>query len=201
MWLHKTDKPKKVAYQEFYRKSFKPLVAHLRRLGITNQVDLEDIVQETYLEAFKSWGTLKDSAAAIAWLLTIGRRQMFKHFRKQIEKQNYIYDNFELDELVDETIFCPAEAMESRSITKSILKEISMIKDERKKQAIQLFYLEDADLTDIADETGVNASTLTTWFSRFRQEMRKTLHRRSSQKGFLDIAPVVPINRRLRAKR
>ncbi|MGE0174151.1 MAG: RNA polymerase sigma factor [Oligoflexales bacterium] len=201
MWLQKTNKDKRLAYQDFYQKSFKPLVSHLRRLGIKNQADLEDIIQETYLEAYRSWESLKDAAAGVAWVLTIGRRQMFKHFRKQTERQNNIQDNFDFEGIVDESIFCPAENMENRTMTHTIIQEIGMIKDERKKRAIQLFYLEDANLTDIAHSTGVNASTLTTWFSRFRQDMRKTMLRRNSQKGFFDVAPVLPINRRLRAKR
>jgi len=42
----------------------------------------EDIVQETFVRAWKALDKLKDAKAAKAWLITIMRREMARHFKK-----------------------------------------------------------------------------------------------------------------------
>jgi RNA polymerase sigma-70 factor, ECF subfamily len=46
----------------------------------------EDVVQETFLRAWRSIGTLSDAAAVRSWLLTIARRELARTFeRKRLE--------------------------------------------------------------------------------------------------------------------
>ena len=46
----------------------------------------EDLVQETYLRAWKSWGELRDPAQAKAWLFTILRNERFReHGRRRAQ--------------------------------------------------------------------------------------------------------------------
>lgn len=42
----------------------------------------EDLVQETYMRAWKSLDSLQDYAAAKAWLLTILRREVARHYQR-----------------------------------------------------------------------------------------------------------------------
>ncbi len=43
--------------------------------------DAEDVVQETYCQAWRSFSTLKEDDSALAWLLTILRRSTAREYR------------------------------------------------------------------------------------------------------------------------
>lgn len=42
----------------------------------------EDLVQETFMRAWKAWGNLRDDRAAKAWLMTILRRENARRFER-----------------------------------------------------------------------------------------------------------------------
>lgn len=59
--------------------------ADLYRYGFwlcRNQAQAEDLVQETFMRAWKGLDGLKDSKAAKAWLFTILRREHARHYRR-----------------------------------------------------------------------------------------------------------------------
>ncbi len=58
----------------------------------------EDLVQETFLRAWKSLDSLTDAAAAKSWLITILRRENARRF----ERKQFDYQDIEQDVLLDE---------------------------------------------------------------------------------------------------
>lgn len=71
----------------------------------------EDLMQETFARAWKSWDDLRDDKAAKSWLYTILRNEHARLFeRKRLD----IDDAQELDELVDPAGRDPAQQLELR---------------------------------------------------------------------------------------
>ena len=71
----------------------------------------EDLVQETFARAWKSWDDLRDDKAAKSWLYTILRNEHARLFeRKRLD----IDDAQELDELVDPAGRDPAQQLDLR---------------------------------------------------------------------------------------
>jgi RNA polymerase sigma-70 factor (ECF subfamily) len=160
-------------YQELYRRTVRPLAAHLRRLGVTDAADLDDVLQDTYVEAFTAFASLRDDAAALAWLMTIGRRQAARH-RARRARMGVNVSPSVVEEL-PERAASPERQAEARSLTTRVAGMIEATASEHRRAALRMFYLEDATLPEIARATGVTVSTLTTWLSRFRVQARRAM--------------------------
>lgn len=71
----------------------------------------EDLVQETFARAWKSWDDLRDDKAARSWLYTILRNEHARLFeRKRLD----IDDDQELDDIIDCSGRDPAQELELR---------------------------------------------------------------------------------------
>lgn len=181
------------SYRQFYRRSLRPLAAHLRALGARDQQDLEDVLQETFVEAFRSWSSLKDEGARLAWLFTIGRRQLWQHRTRNKRHlcahatmsggapevmaegamERHIATEAASDAVAASSDDTLVHALHTQSLTKQIKVMIDAIPDVHKREVITLFYLNDLALPDISAATGIKTSTLTTWLSRFREQARR----------------------------
>jgi RNA polymerase sigma-70 factor (ECF subfamily) len=52
-------------------------------LGLATRTDVEDLVQEVFLTAWRQLGTLRDPAAFGGWVVTIARHLRIDHVRRQ----------------------------------------------------------------------------------------------------------------------
>ncbi len=58
-------------------------VFRLVRAGVNQNMDAEDLAQETFLAAYRGLARLKEPARFRAWLLTIASRKVADHLRKK----------------------------------------------------------------------------------------------------------------------
>jgi RNA polymerase sigma-70 factor (ECF subfamily) len=193
------------SYRLFYKRSVRPLAAHLRQLGARDAQDLEDVIQDTYVEAFKAWSTLRDDEAAVAWLLTIGRRQLWRHRarrkRSQAELGEAALGERTIEEIVpSEDAASPPSSLEARldaqSAARQVTELIAGIDNPVRREAVELFYLQDVQLPELSAATGVKVSTLTTWLSRFREQARRVLPAAAEARP-----PRLPLSLRPRSRR
>lgn len=156
----------------FYDATVRPLASHLHKLGLRNPQDLEEVIQETYLEAYKSLASLQDAQAALAWLLTIGRRQLGRH----LERKKRDVETAEVDTTVLPSPAAPVDgALDARRLVAEVRAVHARLACPKRKLAIDLYYFQEVPLPEIVERLGVGASTVTTWLSRFRQEVRAAL--------------------------
>jgi RNA polymerase sigma-70 factor (ECF subfamily) len=172
----------KLAYHEFYRQSVQPLAAHLRRFGVDNQEDLEDIIQETYVQAHQSWDSLADPQAALAWLLTIGRRQLGRHLERKRRQPPRCSEAGrdagapeKVNELPDDRRSDAEAQLAAERLCAAVRRLHAAINVQRRPRALELFYFQETPLPEISVALGVNVSTLTTWLSRFRKEAKTAI--------------------------
>jgi len=160
----------------FYDATCKQLAAYLRRFGVNNNQDLEDLIQETYIEAFKSLHTLQSANAAKAWLFTIGRRQFIRYLEQKRKQPAATADTGALAFLengsaaADDTVY-------ASYVCKTVSRRLEKVEDPVKRQALMMFFIELEPLADISAALGTNISTLTTWCNRFRSELKQELER------------------------
>jgi RNA polymerase sigma-70 factor (ECF subfamily) len=88
----------KEAFQELARAQMPALYSLARRLV---RDGAEDLVQETLLQAFRAFGTLKDDAAAGRWLKTI----LVNVFRDQLRKRSRSVDERPMGDLSDFSLY------------------------------------------------------------------------------------------------
>ncbi|MCU7555164.1 sigma-70 family RNA polymerase sigma factor [Alteromonas sp. ASW11-19] len=133
----------------------------------------EDIVQETFLRAWRSLDSLKDEQAAKAWLITILRRENARRFeRKQL-------DTTELDnELVADDTASSDASLRERDLHR-LLGGLS--EEYREPLVMQLIFGFTGE--EIATQLQLNKNTVMTRLFRARNQIRDALQRQDNQRG------------------
>ena len=126
----------------------------------------EDVVQETFMRAWRSFDTLAEPGAARAWLLTIARREHARlHERKRLE-------TVDLDELAirdDPALAVPAEA-DTSDVRRALL---ALPRDYREPLMLQVLMGYSTD--EIAAQLGITQANVLTRLYRARQKLRVAL--------------------------
>ncbi|WP_028117480.1 sigma-70 family RNA polymerase sigma factor [Ferrimonas senticii] len=125
----------------------------------------EDLVQETFLRAWKSLDSLKDEKAAKAWLITILRRENARRFeRKQ-------FDLTDIDDVpVADSSHGPAQNTEQHLVRVQIAK---LAPEYREPLILQVMYGFSGD--EIATILELNRNTVMTRLFRARNQLRDAL--------------------------
>ncbi|WP_340677218.1 sigma-70 family RNA polymerase sigma factor [Paraglaciecola sp.] len=133
----------------------------------------EDIVQETFLRAWKSLDSLNDEKAAKSWLITILRRENARRFeRKQFDLVD-IDDVAVIDEqLTHET---EIEHRELRIIMASLSDEY------REPLILQIVMGYSGD--EIAQQLNLNKNTVMTRLFRARNQVKEALEKANENRG------------------
>jgi RNA polymerase sigma-70 factor (ECF subfamily) len=133
----------------------------------------EDIVQETFLRAWKSLDSLKDPKAAKSWLITILRRENARRFeRKQ-------FDLVDMDDvpLEDEGLSNETE-IEHRELRK-LMAELN--EEYREPLMLQILFGYSGD--EIAEQLDLNKNTVMTRLFRARNQLKESLEKANNDRG------------------
>ena len=124
----------------------------------------EELVQETFLRAWRSLDALRDDKAAKGWLLTILRREharWYERYRPEIEH------GLEPDDLAGKSDSVPAETLAVRLTIADLGAEY--------REPLLLQVLGGYSCEEIANFLGLSRGAVMTRLSRARQKLRSTL--------------------------
>lgn len=131
----------------------------------------EDLVQETFTRAWKSWSDLRDAAAVKPWLITILRNE---HARLYERKQLDIAD-VDLDDLNVAGDHEPALAYEMERLVEKL--PVSL------REPLLLQVLGGFSCEEIATMLGTTEGAVMTRLTRARQGMRRLLQDNDERSG------------------
>jgi len=134
----------------------------------------EDIVQETFLRAWRSLDSLKDEKAAKAWLITIARRENARRF----ERKQFDYSDIEEQELCDNYSISTEQEMENELLRRQIAKLEDEYREPLVLQVIGGFSGE-----EIADILKLNRNTVMTRLFRARSQLKDLLEQQVTKRG------------------
>lgn len=127
----------------------------------------EDIVQETFLRAWKSLDSLKDVKAAKAWLITILRRENARRFERK---------QFDLVDMDDVSLADDAINHETQLEHGELHKLMANLSDEyREPLMLQVIFGYNGE--EIAQELQLNKNTVMTRLFRARNQLKEALER------------------------
>lgn len=134
----------------------------------------EDIVQETFLRAWKSLDSLNDEKAAKSWLITILRRENARRFER---KQFDLVDIDDVSVADDEQLSNEVEIehRELRAIMASLSEEY------REPLMLQIVFGYTGD--EIADQLNLNKNTVMTRLFRARNQVKEALDKANDVRG------------------
>ena len=125
-----------------------------------------DLVQETYLRAWRSFGRLRDAGAAKSWLITILRREFARTFERKVPDLTSV-DELELADPLEPH---PEDRAEVRQ-----LREAMLTLDPKYREPIMLQVLGGFSCQEIAEILGLTRSAVMTQLFRARQKLKEAL--------------------------
>ena len=126
---------------------------------MSNPADAEDILQETYLAAFKGYRELRNPAVFLPWILSIARRKCADWYRMKARRNEILLDEF------------PEKAAEE-SPDNSAVEETLEALPERDRLMLRLFYQDMLSQKQISEQLKIPEGTVKSRMSMARFHFR-----------------------------
>ena len=129
---------------------------------IKDRAIAEDVVQETFLRAWKSLDSLQDEAAAKSWLITILRRENARRFERK---------QFDLVDIDDVSVADPVAPSDGNIENRDLRRAIASLSEEyREPLVMQIIMGFSGD--EIAEQLNLNKNTVMTRLFRARSQIK-----------------------------
>lgn len=139
-----------------------------RRIG--NAEDVDDITQETLLEAMRCRDKFQYQSRPETWLFGIALNLIRNHYRRSRVRD--IFDDVEACELVDEAGRGPAELVESHQIMQRVSAVFERLSEET-RAVIHLIFNEQLSYAEAANELDIPIGTVRSRISRARAQLKQ----------------------------
>lgn len=133
----------------------------------------EDIVQETFLRAWKSLDSLKDEKAAKAWLITILRRENARRFERK---------QFDLVDMDDVSLADDGPTHDTRIEHRELHRLIDNLSEEYREPLVMQVML-GFNGEEIAEQLQLNKNTVMTRLFRARNQLKEALEKSDKSVG------------------
>lgn len=133
-----------------------------------NDALAKDLVQETYLRAWKALDKLKDSKAAKSWLITILRREYARTFERKVPR----FTDVDTVVVPEETELEPDDRAEVRMLRQGIMKLAPKYREPLMMQVMLGFSCE-----EIAQHLDISKSAVMTQLFRAREQLKARLQK------------------------
>ena len=132
----------------------------------------KDLVQETYLRAWRAINSLKDEKAAKSWIFTILRRE----FARQFEKKRPITSSLDdmVMEIEDPHTHTPDEVMDI-----NLPRQAMINLDEKYAEPLMLQVIGGFSCDEIAEQLSISPSAVMTQLFRARKQLKAKLNKTS----------------------
>ncbi len=152
------------------------------RLAINDEQEVQDLIQEVYVAAYRNIKSLKNSDSLYAWLATITMRQGASMIRK---KKNYVLLSEEnqgmFEEIPDESVELENDAIvkENAGILKGLLEKLSP----EQRSAMVSFYYDGLKVEQIAELTETSAGTIKSRLHLARKRLQEYIVELEKKEG------------------
>jgi RNA polymerase sigma-70 factor (ECF subfamily) len=158
-----------------------------------NPADAEDLVQETYLKAYRAFGTFQEGTNLKAWLYKILTNTFINSYRAKKRRP----EQTELDDVEDLYLYRRLGGLEAAAAGRSAEEEVldlfteSEIKDaiealpEQFRMAVLLADVEGFSYKEIADILDIPIGTVMSRLHRGRKSLQKTLYEFGRSRGLV----------------
>jgi RNA polymerase sigma factor (sigma-70 family) len=156
------DRPAQSQMYEFY---FKAIFNSCHRI-VTDSFVAEDIMHDSFIEAFKNIKQHNESATFGAWLKKIAINRSINHLKKEKLIANKLKD------------YTASEEVESKKEIKLSVQEIKMALTQlapNYRSVFSLYLIEGYDHDEIGEIMNINASTSRSQLSRAKKQVRMLL--------------------------
>lgn len=140
---------------------------------ISNRQDAEDVLQETFLTAFRKFDTLKNKACFKAWLLSVARNKCNDYYRKSAQRQ--AVSDATLNLMVYEQSCCGIKLSSENDI-------LSSLKNTDKEILYDFYYME-LTQKEISERLHISVGTVKSRLYYARENFKTNYPYTSKSKG------------------
>lgn len=168
---------KREDFEILVNRYYKQITAYLGRLLNFNEGDVQDILQETFINAFVNLVTFNPSLSFSSWLYRIAHNLAVDLIRKKSKYyiidtndqgvQNQIHHN--------QTIIKQSDEEHENVINNERLTSILQRLDLDSRTTLTLFYLQGLSLSEIADIFKTNPNTIAARLKRAKEKAKKII--------------------------
>ena len=134
----------------------------------------EELTQETFMQAYKNIGSLREEAKLLSWLCGIARNVALHWLRSRPGKNKWIrIDDQEVAQLRDTQL--SAETRMLNAELKAVIHDALAALDEDKRSVFTLKVLQQMSYEEIAEVTGFSIPKLKTDLHRAKAQMRRLI--------------------------
>ena len=157
-----------------------------------NTSDAEDLVQETYLKAFRFFAKFQSGTNCKAWLLKILTNLFNNKYRQRIKEPPQVsYDEIEEDFLYSRLLkgtLEPNENPEQILFSQIVEDDVKKVMDnlpQEFRMVVILSFIEDCSYKEIAEIMDTNIGTVKSRLHRGRTMLQKALYEYAKKRGFV----------------
>ena len=165
-------RPSEDDIRRVYRETVDELFAFVSRRCDGDRELAEDITQETWLRAVKSWRTDGLPERPLAWLSTVSARLLSNHRRRPAAQR--------LDDGSGDSVPAPLPEGDERAERDSMLKRAMAKLPAMQQRLLRAFHFERRTVADIATGMGISERGIEGRLRRARQKLR---HEVESDRG------------------
>jgi RNA polymerase sigma-70 factor, ECF subfamily len=168
---------KREDFEILVNRYYKQITAYLGRLLNFNEGDVQDVLQETFINAFVNLVTYNPSLSFSSWLYRIAHNLAIDLIRKK--SKYYIIDTN--DQAVqnqihhNETIIQKSDQDHENIINNERLTSILQRLDLDSRTTLTLFYLQGLSLNEIADIFKTSSNTIAARLKRAKEKAKKII--------------------------
>lgn len=153
------------------------LGAYIRRLGIHNEEDRKDVLQNIFIKVYKNLYGFDTSLSFSSWIYRIAHNEAISFYRmNHVRPEGHLVDNGEEVFNFIPTLEDSAEKLFDRGVNaKEVSKALDQI-DQKYRDALILRFFEQKEYEEISDILKIPSSTVGTLIHRGKKELRKKLN-------------------------
>jgi len=164
---------------------YKSLVLRLvcRLLGPVTKLDVEDTIQQVYIELFKSIPLFRGDCSFTTWVYRIGTTVCMQYLRNKYRKRKIFFteSGSETAENQSDQTDGPLISLEKKETMRAIYRELDKI-DSVKRMVFVLYEMEEKSIEEIVAILSLPAGTIKSRLFRARQELAHGLRQYSGNR-------------------
>lgn len=161
------------SFEKIYKEFALPLTKFvMKRMG-ANERQVEEVVEETVVAAWKGWNTFRHKSSYFTWLCRISLNKIADYYRDQINHNSKLIVPF-IEALTDtdNRSLSPEESLALKELRKSVNSCLDLMSPEKRK-LLQFRYWYDLSYTEISKILGISERAVEGQIYRAKTEFAK----------------------------
>lgn len=153
-----------------------PLLRYIRRLGIRNEDDQADVLQEIFIKVYKNLNAFDTALKFSSWIYRIAHNEAISWYRKQnVRPEGHLVDNSDELFMFMQGMHDNQEVVFDSKLNLSEVNRALGALDEKYRMALILRFFEHKEYEEISDILKVPVGTVGTLIHRGKQQLARTL--------------------------